>query len=323
MGDKGWLWSLATHFRVQYLAVQLFAFVMASITYWASQNQEGKGKGHLERWLSLVFLAFFAGLNLVYIVPYYLPDQKPDASPTKANTIKLMHFNLFGQTNRRTNAVLSAIREENPDLIDMVEYTESWRHTLEKSRVLKRYPYRLSGRGLIALYSKRPLWNARLTYAGQQKVANQANIIAQFTLEGQPVTILAAHPASPIMPSHLTWLQESFTTWIKDRKKLGRNLIIVGDLNTSPWSAEFVELTQNTGLRDSQLGYGLQASWPMLLPFFGVRTKPNWLTQTLQVPIDHVLISERLQVFSRHTAPFVGSDHLPVTVELGLCPHAR
>jgi endonuclease/exonuclease/phosphatase (EEP) superfamily protein YafD len=107
-----------------------------------------------------------------------------------------------------------------------------------------------------------------------------------------------------------------------NRKKLGQHLIVVGDLNTSPWSAEFMTLTKKTGLRDSQLGYGLQPSWPMLLPYFGVNTQPNLLTQLLQVPIDHVLVSEQIQVFSRHTGPFIGSDHLPVTVELGWSPNA-
>jgi endonuclease/exonuclease/phosphatase (EEP) superfamily protein YafD len=322
MGDKGWLWSLSTHFRVQYLGVQLLAFLLVSIAYWRHKKQDGKNTGQFERWLTLVFLGIFAGLNLVCIAPYYWPNPERASHPPHAKTLKLMHFNLFGKTNRQTHAVLAAIQEENPDLIDMVEYTEPWRNTLEKSNVLKRYPYRASGRYEIALYSKAPLQNTRLTHAGVQKVANQANIIAQLKLNKQPVTILVAHPASPIMPSHLTWLQESFATWIMNRKKLGQHLIVVGDLNTSPWSAEFMTLTKKTGLRDSQLGYGLQPSWPMLLPYFGVNTQPNLLTQLLQVPIDHVLVSEQIQVFSRHTGPFIGSDHLPVTVELGWSPNA-
>ncbi|WP_373531617.1 endonuclease/exonuclease/phosphatase family protein [Vampirovibrio sp.] len=322
MGDRGWVWSLTTHFRVQYLVVQLLAFLLVSVAYWRHKKQDIKNGGHLERWLSLVFIGVFAGLNLVCVAPYYWPGQKPDALSPPVSTLKLMHFNLFGKTNHNTQAVLSAIQAEDPDLLDMVEYTETWRKTLEKSPVIKRYPYRISGQGLMALYSKRPLQHPRLVYAGVQKVENQANIIAQITLDKQPLTILVAHPASPMRPSHLTWLQESFAQWIQTRTKLGRHLIVVGDLNTSPWSVEFMTLTRKTGLRDSQLGYGLQPSWPMLLPFFGIRTEPNLLTQLLVVPIDHVLISEQIEVFSRHTGPFVGSDHLPVVVELGLRPSA-
>jgi endonuclease/exonuclease/phosphatase (EEP) superfamily protein YafD len=270
----------------------------------------------MEQWLSLVFLAFFAGLNLVCVAPYYLTP-KPEIS-ANATQLKLLHINVFGKTNQNPQAVISLIRTEKPDVLDLVEYTEQWQRRLESTGIFKAYPYRVAGRGHIALYSKRPLKNARLTYAGIQKIANQANIIAQITLDHQPVTLLVAHPASPIMPSHLQWLKESFNTWTQERKALGRNLLIVGDLNTSPWSQEFHTLTQNTGLRDSQLGYGIQPSWPMLLPFFGIRTEPNWLTQLLLIPIDHVLVSDRIQIVSRRTGPFVGSDHLPVIVEFAL-----
>lgn len=318
--EKGWLWSLTSHFRMQYLVIQLIALFVVSLTYWRHRHDEQKRQGRFERWLNLVFLGFFAGLNLVCIAPYYLPSHKPAEALASQDKIKLMHFNVFGLVNHQTQDVIAAIREQNPDVIDLVEYVEPWRQKLESSGVLKRYPYRATGAGHIALYSKRPLKNTRLTYAGKQRVANQANVIAQFTLDKEPITILVAHPASPIMPSHLQWLQESFATWEQERNKLGRNLIIVGDLNTSPWSREFKNLTAMTGLRDSQLGYGIQPSWPMLLPMLGVRTEPNWLTQALQIPIDHVLVSERLIVFSRQTGPFVGSDHLPVIIELGLRP---
>lgn len=320
MGERGWLWSLSTHFRVQYLGIQLLALLVVSWQYWMSRNGENPGNGRVERWFSLVFLGIFAGLNLVCVAPYYLPGEKPVDTIASGDQIKLMHFNLFGMVNHRTDQVVAAIREENPDMVDLVEYSETWRRKLEGSGIFRRYPYRVAGRGHIALYSKRPLRNARLTFAGQQKVANQANIIAGLTLNHEPVTVLVAHPASPIRPSHLDWQKESFQTWGQERQKLGKNLLIVGDLNTSPWSNEFQKLISSTGLRDSQLGYGLQPSWPMLLPFFGIRTEPNWITRLIQIPIDHVLVSERLAVLSRHTGPFVGSDHLPVTVELGIKP---
>lgn len=318
--EKGWLLSLTSHFRVQYLCVQLLALLLISLDYWRHRNEEQKPHGRLEQWLNLVFLGFFAGLNLICITPYYLPANKALSPVVSQDQIKLMHFNVFGLTNTQTGDVIAAIREHNPDVIDLVEYVEPWRKKLESSDVLKRYPYRFAGGGHIALYSKRPLQNTRLTYAGKHKVENQANLIARITLGKEPVTILAAHPASPIRPSHLVWLQESFSTWEQQRPQWDKHLIIVGDLNTTPWSREFKKLTSATGLRDSQLGYGLQPSWPMLLPVLGIKTQPNWITQLMQIPIDHVLVSERIQVLSRETGPFVGSDHLPVIVELGLRP---
>lgn len=319
MGDKGWVWSLSTHFRMQYLCVQSLAFLFASASYWQKSKPDGPRK--IDQWVSLIVLGSFLGINLAAVLPYYLPQPKAELAQISGRPLKLMHINVFGNVNFNTNAVLKAIQSEQPDMVDLVEYAERWRHKLEQSPVLKQYPYRLSGLGNMALYSKRPLNNARLVYAGRQPVANQANIIAKIWLNGQPVTILVAHPASPIRPSHLTWLQESFDTWAKERPRLGKNLVIVGDLNTSPWSVEFKTLIEKTGLRDSQLSLGIQPSWPMLLPLIGIRTESNWLTQLMQIPIDHVLVSERLVVTERHTGPFVGSDHLPVMVGLAVGPN--
>ncbi|WP_303674310.1 endonuclease/exonuclease/phosphatase family protein [Vampirovibrio chlorellavorus] len=318
MGDKGWVWSLTTHFRVQYLCVQALAFLFASVSYWQKSKPDGPRK--IDQWVSLIVLGTFLGINLSAVLPYYLRQPRPDLSQTSGRPLKLMHINVFGNVNSNTEAVIKTIQTEQPDMIDFVEYTERWLQQLERSSTLKQYPYRLSGRGNMALYSKRPLINARLVYAGRQTVANQANIIAKIWLNGQPVTILVAHPASPIRPSHLTWLQESFGTWIKERPRLGKNLVVVGDLNTTPWSVEFKTLIEKTGLRDSQLDFGIQPSWPMLLPLIGIRAESNWLTQLMQIPIDHVLVSERLVVTDRHTGPFVGSDHLPVVVTLAVGP---
>jgi endonuclease/exonuclease/phosphatase (EEP) superfamily protein YafD len=233
-----------------------------------------------------------------------------------------LHSNLFGAKNRDPQPFIQLVRTVKPDIFDVVEYDEFWRHSLEHSGLLDAYPYRVAARGNMGLYSKLPLSHARITFAdSSQKVANQANIIAQFTLNREPVTILVAHPASPIRPSHLQWLQQSFHAWEVKRKQLGTNLIIVGDLNTSPWSREFNTLIESTGLRDSQLGFGIQPSWPTLLPILGIKTYPNWLTPLLRVPIDHVLVSPNFEVLSRQTGPFVGSDHLPVIIQLTVHRH--
>jgi endonuclease/exonuclease/phosphatase (EEP) superfamily protein YafD len=267
--------------------------------------------------ISLLVLLGFSGLNLAQIAPYYLPDTPPVPVTNAQQRITLLHCNLFGLINRDPQRFVQLVRTVKPDMFDVVEYNDAWRRKLEHSGILNAYPYRVTARGNMALYSKLPLSHTRITFTDPaRQVANQANIIAHFTLNRQPVTILVAHPASPIRPSHLTWLQESFHTWEAERRRLGSNLIIVGDLNTTPWSVEFQDLIHSTGLRDSQLGFGLQTSWPVLLPILGVREHPNWLTSLFRIPIDHVLVSPNIDVLSRQTGPFVGSDPLPVIIQL-------
>lgn len=322
MGDKGWVWSLTTHFRVQYLTIQLVALGIGGVGLW--QKSKKQGALGVEHGLSLAVLTFFTGVNLLAVAPYYLPYHPPCPTETAKGRLKLMHFNLFGVINHNTDSVIQAIQEEQPDVIDLVEYTDYWQTRLEASGVFRAYPYHVAGRGHIGLYSKIPLRNARLFFtSATRKVTNHANIIAQIRLGGEPVTLLVAHPASPILPSHLQMLQQSFQVWERERPRLGQNLVIVGDLNTSPWSVEFHQLIERTGLRDSQLGFGLQPSWPMILPAIGLRSTPTFITDLIAIPIDHVLVSDRIVVLSRKTGPFVGSDHLPVSVELGLAPKTK
>jgi endonuclease/exonuclease/phosphatase (EEP) superfamily protein YafD len=323
MGDKGWIWSLTTHFRMQYLVVQLLALFVGGISLWKSSRS--KNRPGAENWLSLAVVTFFAGINLLAIAPYYMPSANAaKSSEIVKGHLKLMHCNLFGIINRDTDSVVKAIQETQPDIIDLVEYTGPWQESLERSGVFKKYPYHFAGRGHIGVYSKVPLQNPRLVFtSATRKVTNHANIITTIRLGGEPVTLLVGHPASPIRPSHLQWLQQSFGVWEKERPKLGENLIIVGDLNTSPWSVEFHQLTRRTGLRDSQLGFGIQPSWPMLMPAIGLRSTPTLITDLLAIPIDHVLVSQRVAVLSRKTGPFVGSDHLPVVIELGMTPKSN
>lgn len=317
MGDRGWLWSLSTHFHMQYLSIQLLALLAVSFTYW---NQAKKGESVLSRietWFNLVTLMFFAGLNLSQIAPYYWPPLSP-MSGSPNSTLKVMHINLFGYLNHNRQLVETAIQNQNPDIVDLVEYTKPWQHDLEQAGIFKKYPYRVVGQGHIGLYSKRPM-TGRLVYAdSSRKVTNQANIIARFKFNQQPVTILVAHPASPIQPSHLEWQKTSFRKWGKERVALGKNLLIVGDLNTAPWSVEFRRLLKETGLRDSQVGFGLQPSWPTFLPFVRDNQLKSALALPFGIPIDHILVSDNIQVLTRHTGPFIGSDHLPVVAELTL-----
>jgi len=58
-------------------------------------------------------------------------------------------------------------------------------------------------------------------------------------------------------------------------------------------------------LKDSSLGWGIQPTWPaMFLP--------------LRIPIDHCLVSPDLKIVRRKIGRDIGSDHLPLLVDLGL-----
>jgi endonuclease/exonuclease/phosphatase (EEP) superfamily protein YafD len=84
----------------------------------------------------------------------------------------------------------------------------------------------------------------------------------------------------------------------------------VGDLNTTPWGHAFRALVLDSGLRDSSRGFGFQWSWPASF----------W---PLGIPIDHALVSDGVNVLDRRMGPSIGSDHLPLVVDIQLTETVR
>ena len=67
-------------------------------------------------------------------------------------------------------------------------------------------------------------------------------------------------------------------------------------------------LVSEGGLRNSQIGFGLQPSFSAKSIF------------PLRVPIDHLLHSEDIRVRDRRLGPAMGSDHFPLVVDLQYAP---
>jgi endonuclease/exonuclease/phosphatase (EEP) superfamily protein YafD len=80
--------------------------------------------------------------------------------------------------------------------------------------------------------------------------------------------------------------------------------VLIGDLNTTMWSPYFSELVKGSGLRDARLGFGLKPTWPMPLPAL------------FQIPIDHCLVSDDIEVLGVRTGGATGSDHRPMMFDV-------
>jgi len=81
-----------------------------------------------------------------------------------------------------------------------------------------------------------------------------------------------------------------------------RHVVVMGDMNCSPASAEMGQLFRTTGLRE---------------PIEELRTFPSWRPQH---HIDHILVSDSLQVHACHVLNNAHSDHLPIAMEVVLPP---
>jgi endonuclease/exonuclease/phosphatase (EEP) superfamily protein YafD len=285
-GEFWWLFDLFSHFRVQYLfglvAVALLLFVLrqrkAAVTY-----------------------AIFATSNLAVVLPLYFGDPvEPGDDPVVLRAM-LLNVNTHSGDPIRVARIVS---ETNPQVLVLEEISARWLVDLEGA--LRAYPHsRVSPREDnfgIGLFSQFPLSHARVVEIGE---AQFPSILADLTMEETSLAVIATHPPPPVGARYSRWRNSQLNLMPDHVPTDGLPILLLGDLNVSPWSPHFRRLLKRTGLRDSSKGLGVQPSWPAANPL-------------LWIPIDHCLHSREVKILKRAIGPDVGSDHYPLIVDIAL-----
>ena len=197
--------------------------------------------------------------------------------------------------------VEKVIKDYNPDIIVLEEVNSVWIRSLDNIR--KDYPYSITkprdDNFGIALFSKSSLEAANIAYIGK---ANVPSIVTRIQLGKSMLSVLGTHPLPPGNAEYAYFRNEQLRSLSEYIRKIEKPVIVLGDLNTTPWSFHFRDLLKKSGLRDSCRGYGIQATWPSF--FFPLR-----------IPIDHCLYSSKISILNRQVGPNVGSDHFPLIVD--------
>ena len=121
------------------------------------------------------------------------------------------------------------------------------------------------------------------------------------------VVVYGVHPPSPTNAEDTAHRDDVLARVGRAVAEETDPVIVVGDLNATPWSNGFRSLTGPGDLVNSLEGFGYGASWPTRLPAIA------------RIPIDHVLHTRQLTVISRQLGPATeASDHRPVRVRLTL-----
>jgi len=286
-GDFWWVGELLGPFRVQYAwGLAITAVVLASVRHlgWAA------------------FAATFAVGNLALIVPLYLAASTGESPGERSRyaPMRVVVMNVWSQ-NRRHEEVRRFVAAERPDVLIVLEVTPEWATALEPLR--EEFPYaevvpRRSNFG-IGLYSRHAFASSEVVLFSEDNPA----VVASVMLDEQEVTVIAAHP----VPPKTGWHTRARNTQLAELGELAaaqrQPVIVAGDFNMTSWSPRFEPLLKAGGLRDSRRGFGVQASWPAGTGLF-------------KIAIDHCLVSPGVRVRDRRIGPGIGSDHLPVIVDL-------
>ena len=246
---------------------------------------------------------FLAGalINFLSIAPF-LPGTR-SAEPVDAQKLRLLLINVHS-ANPDSARVLGLIEQTQPDLVLLEEITPQWMDRLAGLRT--HYPHavcepREDNFG-IAFFSRFPLTRAHIVYLGEAEVPS---VEAEFSLAGKGVLFLGTHPVPPASPFNLHLRNDQLRALARRLGTWTGPALLLGDLNTSPYSPHFRDLIRTSRLRDTARGFLLQGTWPAAVP-------------PLRIPLDHCLVSPEFHVSHRRVGPRVGSDHLPLIIELSL-----
>lgn len=244
--------------------------------------------------------ALFAALNAAVVAPAFLPSDQPTNS---GPTLRLLLANTLW-SNSEHERLLRLIEVERPDVIVLNEVTPSLWEALTPLRAV--YPHhraqpRHDAFG-IALLSRLPLEEVELERLGPLQ---RPWIRARLATAAGALHLVAVHPTPPANRELMTITMAEMDLLGRELAGSGRPLVLLGDLNSTPWSARFRELLAATELRDSSRGFGMQPTFPVGLP-------------PMRIPLDHALVSPELEVLDRRLGPEIGADHLPLLVDLRL-----
>ncbi len=231
----------------------------------------------------------------VPLVPFWVPAARPATGPS----LKFVAWNLLWENPRKDEA-RPWILQENADAVLLTECTFEWNNWLA---ALKRtYPYQLSsgrdGAEGMWLLSRYPL---DAPDADGLAAAKPWISTVLHTPQG-PVRVIGMHPRTPRSGARFDQRNAQYDRAADIAANAGMPVVVLGDLNCTPFSPWFRRLLKRGKLRDSALGFGLHSTWR---------------SNGIGLPIDHILVSEGWRVIQRTVHPDrMGSDHHPVIAVL-------
>ena len=288
-GQLWWVFELASHFRPQYALT--LGLCLPLLLY-----------RRRYRWAA-VFGAF-AVLNAMLLAPRLLPLAEAAVHPGADQTTFRVLLANVNAANRDYSKMRQVILKYEPDFIVLLEVTP-W--LLERLTEFDgRYPHRAvaprEDNFGIALLGRQPFLRTEIMQFG---AAELPSITAEIAVGERRLILVGTHPLPPVSAEAAQNRNEQLAALALFARQARHPLLLLGDLNVSPWSPYFARLLTDSGLRDSADGRGILPSWPVGLA-------PLW------IPIDHALYSDGVEILRRETGSTLGSDHYPVIVDFHL-----
>jgi endonuclease/exonuclease/phosphatase (EEP) superfamily protein YafD len=291
MGRFSWVFELASHFRVQVLAL-----LFACAACYAARK----------RFCFAALASVLGAMCLPALFDAYVGHGQVEESAGSSFKTIIMHVN---PSHGKFDDAVALLRSERPTFVVMEDVSPDW-EAIVKKEISAMPDARFVCRHGTGFLSMRP-WD-RVDNAG---ITSWGFPGLKITYSAPELTIFALHVPAPISAS---WRQERMSQFRKLALEVNEAkrpsgvavepgpgpVLVMGDLNCSPWSPLCTDLIEETGLHNTRMGFGIRPTWPSIMPPF-------------MIPIDHVLVTkEHFRVLDVHVGPYLGSDHYPLVVTM-------
>lgn len=291
-----WFADLLANLRMQQLIALVVVFLLCA--------------AHRRR-SEVIAAAVLVAIHLPSFASALPPRDRAGDDANESITITLA--NVLTQ-NLRHDDIVADVTRRDPDVIAIVELSTALATKL-RSEIGETYPYSLvrpqdTGSFGIGLFS-------RVRFHDEEVIALNLGIeslAATVSVGDQDYRIFATHPLPPMGPAgfaarneHLKQLAERIKQFRTPNPDVP--VILVGDLNVTPWSPHFTALERNSDLIRARDGFDVTPTWYRFEAFpFGL-------------VLDHALISSQLKCVSHEVGPRIGSDHRSVTCRISRRSH--
>jgi endonuclease/exonuclease/phosphatase (EEP) superfamily protein YafD len=214
-------------------------------------------------------------------------------------SLKVLSFNVLS-SNPGKSAILDYVQAADADVVFLMEVDAAWAEALAALRT--RYPHHLmvprpDNFGL-ALFSRSAFSGTRILELGE---GDLPTVEARVMHQGRSLMLVGTHPMPPVGRRNASLRDSQLRDLAAHVSRSRDPVLLVGDLNATPWSQGMRLLTGGAPLRSSV------AQW-----------QPTWRAGSpIAVPIDHALATAPLVITQVDIGPDLGSDHRPVQVKVG------
>lgn len=288
LGAEFWALDLFNHFRPWYvlgLTLGTLVFLLA------------------RAWRSAIFSGVVGLVIAATLAPWFLPSDTDHDGPA----ITLAHANvLVGNPN--PDEVFAQLLGWSPDIIGLQEVNASWADRLS----------RVEGYEVAFAEAREDSFGIALLVRADGDVlvqdvevlrlgephTNIGAIACTVTTDIHEARLLYIHTLPPVNTEYAlardTMLHRA-GDWVTEQSG---ECIVLGDLNATVWSVPMQRMVDDASLENALRGQGFGASWPSDMP------------RALRIGIDHCLHTSGIVTTDHELGAALGSDHLPLRVEL-------